>query len=115
AALVALIHWKNNKKIPSFYITAAALFLNVLDCTPYKKSKMKRVSEEYYEASSNTESQTTSISQGTASAEVTDEECTSSEMSDEDSMDSQTTDLQFTSSETSDEDARYKLYTDETK
>ncbi|CAF4205999.1 unnamed protein product [Rotaria magnacalcarata] len=56
-----------------------------------------------------TESQTTSISQGTTSAEVTDEECTSSEMPDEDSMDSQTTDLQFTSSETSDEDARYEL------
>ncbi|CAF1355202.1 unnamed protein product [Rotaria magnacalcarata] len=106
---------ENNKKIPSFYTTAAALFLNVLDCTAYKKSKMKQASEEYYGASSDTESPKTSISQGTARTEVTDEECTSSEVSDEDSMDSQTTDLQFTSGETSDEDARYELYTDETK
>ncbi|CAF3281972.1 unnamed protein product [Rotaria socialis] len=117
AVLIALIHWKSNKKRPSFYTTAAALFLNALDCTTYKESKMKQESEEYSGASSDTKNQTTSISQGTASTdtEVTDEECTSSEISDEDSMDSQTADLKFTSSETSDEDARYELYTDETK
>ncbi|CAF4135859.1 unnamed protein product [Rotaria sordida] len=56
AALIALNYWKNNKKKASFYTTAAALFLNVLDCTTYKKSKMEQALEEYYGESSDTES-----------------------------------------------------------
>ena len=114
AALITLNYWKNNKKIPSFYATSASLFLNVLDCTMYKRNNMKQTLEEYYDASSDLASQTISISQGTSSTEVANEKDTSSDTSDEDSMDAQATDEELRSNETNDEDARYELYTEAT-
>ncbi|CAF4275416.1 unnamed protein product, partial [Rotaria sordida] len=96
AVLIALYYRKNNKKISTFYATAAALFINVLNCTVYKQKDKSAQMLTYNDGTiSHNDSQTSSSDQST-SAESSDEEATSFDTTDEDSSNAKSTDESFT-------------------
>ncbi|CAF4970613.1 unnamed protein product [Rotaria sp. Silwood1] len=98
AALIALKHWKNNEKIPSFYTTAAALFTNVLDCTAYKRTnKNRKISTDDDETIRNIENQTSS------SDESENEESSNEESENEESTDEESTSDELTNDELTNE------------
>ncbi|CAF3930089.1 unnamed protein product [Rotaria sp. Silwood1] len=110
AALIASKYWKNNQKIPSFYTTATALFINVLDCTAYKeRNKNRKMPTDDDETISNTVSQT-SLSEESVNEESTDEESIDEKSANEGSMNDELTNEVASGNNTNDENANKNQY-----